>query len=1097
MLSDPTLKIMKLGDTSFNKWDGVGKSKLFLVNTMEEWKTFYSLLEGEDLVACDTETTGFEWYAKDHIVGLSFGWRDMHFYVPCRHEESVQDGAPPEQIDFLVIKEDLIKFFSKPTRMTLWHNAKFDMHFYAKEGVNITCKIHDTSTMWKLFDENAPGALKTIASGWKDSMGRWRKGVVDGAANLKETQIGEWRTKESRLRRDSFRKIVMAEADLLEKDFKYQHLKRNELKKLIASTLLKDHKYANSGKEFIHYGLIPVWLMTEYAALDTFLTYKVYEYCVKNITWTPGITALYKNEMQLLLALFEAEEHGMRVDRNALEVAGVELQAQIDALDIKIRGILGDCNLRSLPQLIAALQAHGVELTKYTESTEDLDDDDEDKKYALDKKVLEKLKHKHDVVKDILELRAYAKTKGTYVDGILSKLNSDNVLHCSFNQNVSTGRMSSNNPNLQNIPAKDKTIRKAFIPWDSDFLFVFADYSQIEIRLIADHSQDPLLLDAYAKNQDIHTRTFCEMFGFDINFVTPILKDENHPRNREFSLLRGVAKCVSPETLVYADGKYTTMSELGRYGEEDTFTPLGKSVYSSKGVSHNAKELFNGGTKQLVTVVSRRGVLTCSENHRFSMLDGSLVRAIDLKKGMRLAEVDVPALHATTQNPEVSVSTKGYPNTWTKTSPDLAYLAGAFTGDGSASEKAACLTHGELGKVDSYGVSYTSWQDSLFSSAEQVGFSPVRRTESVYLGSVQTLSYLKDLGLLLNESVDHSRKTFLVPAWIRDGGREYLLQFFGGLFDTDGTVGKNRPLSFTTKSAALAGHAAVLLKSLGVQISVEPSYNKTYNKYYYRLTVKATDCGIFVPYLRHVGKQAAALEKSKGAHKGMKPDEVMLVLSAGEGPCVDLHMDSEDHLYCANGFSTHNTINFGIIYGVGAPGLSEQIKRPDQYKDLDEAEWVAQCQSFIDKYLDTYIGVKRFINQSKRAVKKDKQVTNCFGRVRHLPHIDAVKIMQDEELYWMQGKASRQGPNFEIQGGAADLFKIAIVRIRNILKGKKSKLVNFVHDEVQLYMHKTELDLLPAIKRAMEDWKFSVPIIAEFSSSETSWGDKKSLVVIA
>jgi DNA polymerase-1 len=522
----------------------------------------------------------------------------------------------------------------------------------------------------------------------------------------------------------------MAEADKLCTDLTYQHLNRNGLKKYIAENLFQNHKYAKAGKEEIHYGMIPISLMTEYAALDTFLTYKVYEFCVKNIEWTPGLTALYKNEMQLLLALFEAEEHGVRIDRNLLDKAGIELQTQIDELDLKIRSVLGDINLKSVQQLAGALQAQGVELTKFTEATEDLENE-EDRKYAVDKKVLEKLKSKHDIVKDILKLREFAKIKGTYVDGILEKITDDNVLHCSFNQNVSTGRMSSQDPNLQNIPARDKTIRNSFIPWSDDYTYIFADYSQIEVRLTAHYSKDPLLLDAYAKGQDIHTRTFCEMFGLDIAEVTAALKDEAHPKYKEYSLLRGVAK----------------------------------------------------------------------------------------------------------------------------------------------------------------------------------------------------------------------------------------------------------------------------------------------------------------------------------------------------------------------------RINFGIIYGVGAPGLSEQIERPEKYKKLDDEAWVGVCQSYIDMYLSKYVGVKRFVNQGNRLVKQNSEVANCFGRVRHLPHAKATKIMKNDELYWMEARAQRQGVNFLIQGTAADMFKIAVVRIRNILKGKKSKLVNFVHDEVQIYLHKDEDYLLPKIKYAMEHWNFCVPVIAEFSSSKFSWGAKKALSI--
>ncbi|NBU69924.1 MAG: hypothetical protein EBS53_00515 [Bacteroidetes bacterium] len=730
MINNEALPTRQLNGVTFNCWTGVGDSKLFLVNTKVEWDIFYKLLESQDLVACDTETTGFNWHSGDRIVGLSFGWRDMHFYVPVRHEKSIQEAQAPEQLTIEEIRDDLICFFSKTSRTTLWHNCKFDYHFYTREGIKIACKIHDTRTLWHFYDENAPGALKTIASGWKDDLGRWHKGIVAGNANAKEKEISDWRTKESRLRRDAFRKLVMAEADKLCKDLAYQHLNRASLKKHIASEILHNHPYAKANKEDIHYGMVPISLMTEYAALDTFLTYKVYEYCVKHINWTPGLTALYKNEQQLMLALYEAEEHGVRINREHLIHAGVEFDKQMAELDLKIKSVIGDINLKSVQQLVGALQDHGVELTKFTEATEHLENEEE-RRYALDKKVLEKLKGKYDIVKDILKLREYAKVKGTYIDGILEKLTPDNVLHCSFNQNVSTGRMSSQNPNLQNIPARDKTIRKAFIPWDDDHIYVFADYSQVEVRLTAHYSQDPLLLDAYAKGHDIHTRTFCEMFSLDIAEVSQILKDENHPKNAEYSLLRGVAK----------------------------------------------------------------------------------------------------------------------------------------------------------------------------------------------------------------------------------------------------------------------------------------------------------------------------------------------------------------------------RINFGTIYGVGAPGLSEQVERPAKYKNATDEEWVNACQEFIDKYFAKYVGVKRFINQGNRLVKDNAELTNYFGRVRHLPYAHARKILKDDSLFWMEARAQRQGVNFLIQSTCADMFKIAVVRIRNILNGKKSKLVNFVHDEVQLYMHKDELYLLPAIKQAMEAWKFTVPIVAEFSSSTESWGAKKALHV--
>lgn len=730
MLSDiPTHEV---NGVQLSFWEGVGGAKLHLVHTMDEWRAFYALMMQQQLVACDTETEGFEWYAGKRVCGLSFGWKDLHFYIPLRHKESITAGPPPPQLSIDEIRDDLIAFFSDTNRTTIWHNAKFDMHFYAREGIRIKCRIQDTRILWHFFNENAPGALKTIASGWKDELGRECKGLVDGAANIKEEELDQWRTKESKARREAYRKLVMAEADLLEKTIEHQGKSRNELKRWIQEEgPLANHPYAKNGKEDIDYSYIPVALMTEYAALDTFLTYKVYEYTVKNIPWTNALSALYKNEMSLLRILFEAEEHGVRIDRNLLVSAGKKFEEEMAQLKTSITERLGDINLQSTKQLADSLLSSGVKLTKKTEATEKLPE--EEQKFALDKKVLEKLKGKHDVIKDILKLREISKLKGTYVDGILGKLNDDNILHCSFNQNVKTGRMSSQDPNLQNIPGSitGKIIREAFLSYDDEYIYVLADYSQIEVRLTAHYSQDPLLLDAYAQNQDIHTRTFCEMFGLDINEVAKILKDKSHPLSEEYNQLRTVAK----------------------------------------------------------------------------------------------------------------------------------------------------------------------------------------------------------------------------------------------------------------------------------------------------------------------------------------------------------------------------RINFGIIYGVGAPGLSEQVQRPAQYKNLSEEEWVEQCQKFIDQYLAKYVGVKRFINQGNRLVAKDAELANYFGRVRHLPTAHATQILKNRQLFWMEKRAQRQGVNFLIQGTAADLFKIAIVRVAKILEGKKSKLVNFVHDEIQLYMHKSELHLLPAIKRAMEDWKFTVPIIAEFSQADPSWGKKKGLEI--
>lgn len=195
-------------------------------------------------------------------------------------------------------------------------------------------------------------------------------------------------------------------------------------------------------------------------------------------------------------------------------------------------------------------------------------------------------------------------------------------------------------------------------------------------------------------------------------------------------------------------------------------------------------------------------------------------------------------------------------------------------------------------------------------------------------------------------------------------------------------------------------------------------------------------------------------------------------------------------------------INFGIIYGVGPEGLSKQVPRPQEFiwtpdcgktkKEMNEA-WVAQCKQYIEQYLYKYIGVKRFINRGARNVFRTGKAVNGFGRVRNLPWVNAAALLGDD-FRWMAGRAARQGVNFEIQGEAADLFKIAVVRVHNLLKGKKSKIVSFVHDEVQIYLHKSEIYLLSDLKHAMEDFpQYSVPIEASFEFSDVSWGDKHKI----
>jgi len=709
-----------VGSVPFTRAEGIEGSKLYLVNTMPEWRAFYAMLMAQKLVACDTETSGFYWFGDHRIVGLSFGWREMHFYVPLRHELSALAGAPPEQLDMDDIREDLRAFFAQDDVFTIWHNWKFDAHFYRVDGIEILTPFHDTRILWQLFDENAPGALKTIASGWKDKdMGLEHPGLVGPDAALFEVSLSKWRGQEATARRKRFRELVADQASLLAKDIEHQDKGRNELKLWVSENVLQNHPWHNTSKDDVHYGVVPVELMVSYAATDTFLTWRVYTHVMQKMPFNQAMKALYINEIKLSRALLEAECVGVKVDRVYLEELGAAIQKESTDLELDILAELGqDVNLGSPTQLGYALRNHGVPLISRTAAGG----------YKTDAKVLAKFKREYPIIQKILDLRKMDKIRQTYVVAILSKLTPDDILHCSFNQNVSTGRMSSRDPNMQNIPAGDTRIRRAFISPGPEWVYVFADYSQVEVRLTAHYSSDRLLLDAYKKGQDVHTRTMCEMFGYDYDEVVAILKLDEHPMLKQFEMLRTIAK----------------------------------------------------------------------------------------------------------------------------------------------------------------------------------------------------------------------------------------------------------------------------------------------------------------------------------------------------------------------------RINFGIIYGVGAPGLSEQIPRPDQYKGATDVEWIKVCQDYIDQYLGKYLGVKRFVNSSGREIRQKAIGYNYFGRPRRLPWAKADKIL-GRDKYWMVGRAQRQFTNFLIQGTAADLFKIAVVRVFELLRGFKSKIVNFVHDEIQMYVHISELQLLNKIRDLMEDFNFIVPITVDVGYTKTNWAEKKKL----
>ena len=233
-----------------------------------------------------------------------------------------------------------------------------------------------------------------------------------------------------------------------------------------------------------------------------------------------NLMKLYREiELPLTEVLAKMEMRGVFVDKTRLEEKSVEMSERITALEKNIYELAGETfNVNSSKQLadilFVKLKLPPVKKTKSGFST--------------DAEVLEALKPQHPLAAEILNFRALTKLKSTYLDGLGKLIGSDGRIHTNFNQTVTaTGRLSSSDPNLQNIPVRTdegREIRAFFKPGEGYDCILSADYSQIELRLLAHMSGDENLIDAFNKEQDIHARTAAEVFGVPIDAVTPDLR---------------------------------------------------------------------------------------------------------------------------------------------------------------------------------------------------------------------------------------------------------------------------------------------------------------------------------------------------------------------------------------------------------------------------------------------------------------------------------------------------------------------------------------------------------------------------------------------
>ena len=274
----------------------------------------------------------------------------------------------------------------------------------------------------------------------------------------------------------------------------------------------------------------------EYRLDQGFVTYEMaglYNEAISQLK-EQGMEELYYNiEMPLTRVLYDCEVEGILVDKDALIDYGNSLTERISELEKAIYEQAGEVfNINSPKQLGEILFVKlGLEGGKKTKSG-----------FSTAADVLEKLAPDNPIIADILEYRGLAKLKSTYADGLLLCIGSDGRIHTTFNQTITaTGRISSTEPNLQNIPIRTelgRLIRKCFVPKDG-YVFVDADYSQIELRLLAHMSKDEGLIEAYGMDADIHRITASKVFHIPFDEVTPEKRRDAKAVN--FGLVYGIS----------------------------------------------------------------------------------------------------------------------------------------------------------------------------------------------------------------------------------------------------------------------------------------------------------------------------------------------------------------------------------------------------------------------------------------------------------------------------------------------------------------------------------------------------------------------------
>ena len=576
------------------------------IQTVEELKKWIENIKKQKAVAIDTETNSLNPF-EANLVGFSLSYEvGKACYVPLRHGGEEETEAPLDLFSFNTSNRP--KQIPVKTAMTLLKPILEDENIL-KIGHNIKYDMHILS--------------REIGPDFK-------------IAPIQDTMLMSYSLNGT----------------------KHGHSMDELAQTYLNHTTIKYRDICGTGRTQITFDQAELEGATKYAAEDADITLRLYQLFELQLTHSDENKILQKFDLPLIQILFDMEREGIMIDKEQLNRLNVYFDAQLSSLTHQIHDIAGEeFNINSPAQLgVILFEKMGATGGKKGANGA----------WKTDIKILEKLSEDgNELAKKVIEYRGFAKLKSTYVDALLTLLYPNHKrIHTSFSlTSTSTGRLASSDPNLQNIPIRSeagKEIRQAFIAKDG-YKLICADYSQIELRLMADVADVKLLREALINNEDIHASTASQVFGIPLNEIDADTRRRAKAIN--FGIVYGISAfglsnqlgISRTEAKQYIDAYFDKYPQIKTYMDktiafahehEYVETPFGRKCYvygiNEKGLSSFAERAainapIQGGAADIIKLA----MIKVAEDLKKSKLDATLLLQVHDELIFEVADKDV------------------------------------------------------------------------------------------------------------------------------------------------------------------------------------------------------------------------------------------------------------------------------------------------------------------------------------------------------------------------------------------------------------------------------------------------------------------------